>query len=108
VIGIDACCPRAANGHAAAPPMSVMNSRRLMGVPLLRLEATHYHTAIAKTLLLHHSKIDRRMAEMGQTRQIDKVPVVAACPLRRIAHQSTGLHVFALREHGTVAFQLLS
>src|SRR5262249_48104827 len=24
------CCARAASGHAAAPPMSVMNSRRLM------------------------------------------------------------------------------
>jgi hypothetical protein len=29
VTGIIACCPRAANGHAAAPPRSVMNSRRL-------------------------------------------------------------------------------
>jgi hypothetical protein len=25
------CCARAATGHAAAPPRSVMNSRRLMG-----------------------------------------------------------------------------
>src|SRR5262245_1387777 len=25
------CCARAASGHAAAPPSSVMNSRRLMG-----------------------------------------------------------------------------
>jgi hypothetical protein len=27
--GIAACCARAASGHAAAPPSSVMNSRRL-------------------------------------------------------------------------------
>ena len=25
-----ACCARAANGHVAAPPRSVMNSRRLI------------------------------------------------------------------------------
>jgi hypothetical protein len=27
--GIAGCCARAASGHAAAPPSSVMNSRRL-------------------------------------------------------------------------------
>jgi hypothetical protein len=27
--GIAGCCARAASGHAAAPPISVMNSRRL-------------------------------------------------------------------------------
>ena len=31
--GIAGCCARAASGHAAAPPSSVMNSRRLMGLP---------------------------------------------------------------------------
>src|SRR5436309_1330673 len=29
-VGIAGCCARAASGHAAAPPSSVMNSRRLM------------------------------------------------------------------------------
>jgi hypothetical protein len=28
--GSAGCCARAANGHAAAPPSSVMNARRLM------------------------------------------------------------------------------
>jgi hypothetical protein len=38
--GIVGCCARAASGHvAAAPPSSVMNSRRLMRSPLLRLGA---------------------------------------------------------------------
>jgi hypothetical protein len=35
--GMAACCPRAASGHFAAAPRSVMNSRRLMsdiGLPL--------------------------------------------------------------------------
>jgi len=30
ITGIADCCARAASGHAAAPPSSVMNSRRLM------------------------------------------------------------------------------
>jgi hypothetical protein len=28
ITAIAACCARAASGHVAAPPMSVMNSRR--------------------------------------------------------------------------------
>ena len=35
------CCARATIGHAAAPPRSVMNSRRLMCS--LRLRVTPYH-----------------------------------------------------------------
>jgi hypothetical protein len=30
ITGIGGCCARAASGHAAAPPSSVMNSRRFM------------------------------------------------------------------------------
>jgi hypothetical protein len=30
ITGTAGCCARAASGHAAAPPSSVMNSRRLM------------------------------------------------------------------------------
>jgi hypothetical protein len=29
ITGIAGCCARAASGHTAAPPTSVMNSRRL-------------------------------------------------------------------------------
>ena len=44
ITGIVGCCARAASGHAAAaPPSSVMNSRRFMA-PLLRPRAAHYHT----------------------------------------------------------------
>ena len=32
------CCALVASGHAAAPPMSVMNSRRLMLPPRLRTD----------------------------------------------------------------------
>jgi hypothetical protein len=33
ITGIAGCCARAASGHAAAPPISVKNSRRLMCSP---------------------------------------------------------------------------
>src|SRR5262249_12735364 len=39
--GIAACCARAASGHAAAPPMSVMNSRRLMAASFDHLVGGH-------------------------------------------------------------------
>jgi len=31
--GIAGCCARPASGHTAAPPSSVMNSRRFIGLP---------------------------------------------------------------------------
>src|SRR6516165_9187725 len=33
ITGIAACCARAGTGHIAAPPRSVMNSRRLIRTP---------------------------------------------------------------------------
>ena len=42
--GIAGCCARAASGHAApAPPSMVMNSRRRMAL-LLTPEAAYLHT----------------------------------------------------------------
>src|SRR6516162_3635371 len=44
ITGIAACCARAASGHpTAAPPIRVMNSRRLIGF-LLQAEEKSYHT----------------------------------------------------------------
>ena len=40
ITGIVGCCARAASGHAAAPPSSVMNSRRLIRSPRRRGRAT--------------------------------------------------------------------
>ena len=39
ITGIAGCCARAASGHAAAPPRSVMNSRRLIRSPRRRARA---------------------------------------------------------------------
>ena len=40
------CCARAASGHAAAPPTSVMNSRRLIVAPRGQNHAPHRLTAV--------------------------------------------------------------
>src|SRR5262249_18799503 len=40
------CCPRAASGQAAAPPTSVMNSRRLIVAPRGQNHAPHRLTAV--------------------------------------------------------------
>jgi hypothetical protein len=42
ILGIAGCCARAASGHAAALPRTLMNSRRLMCSPL-RPKITSYH-----------------------------------------------------------------
>src|SRR5262245_35373165 len=59
----------AVSGHAtAAPPSSMMKWRRLvssMGSPPQGVRVAHYHS-IAGERFEHHSKIGRRMAEMGQ------------------------------------------
>jgi hypothetical protein len=44
-----------------------MNSRRLMGLAL-GPRAVAYHIFWASALIVHHSKVDRRMTEMGQKR----------------------------------------
>src|SRR5262249_6859520 len=44
--GIDGPCARAANGHAATPPTSAMNSRRLIVAPRGQNHAPHRLTAV--------------------------------------------------------------
>src|SRR6516165_629406 len=44
--GIGGCCARAAIGHAAAPPTSVMNSRRLIVAPRGQNHAPHRLTVV--------------------------------------------------------------
>jgi hypothetical protein len=49
---LPACCARIVSGHAAAPPTSVMNSRRLMGIASVRGS----HPIISsKSRIVHHS-----------------------------------------------------
>ena len=44
--GIGDCCPRATSGHAAAPPSSVMNSRRFTAQYLPCFRQKGYHTSV--------------------------------------------------------------
>jgi hypothetical protein len=46
ITGVAGCCARAASGHAtAAPPTSVMNSRRLTVSPP-QAKTAYYHTIV--------------------------------------------------------------
>jgi hypothetical protein len=75
--------------------MSVMNSRRLIGF-LLTLGRTLPHRCL-KTVSVHYSKIDRRMAEMGHFRQIDTLPTPSgmSASLRLLPIIGTALHAAA-------------
>ena len=63
ITGIAGCCARAASGHAAAPPSSVMNSRRFMRP----LHAKWRHTATTGHVV-RHNKADPPMSQMGHGR----------------------------------------
>ncbi len=62
------CCARAARGHAAAaPPISEMNSRRLMG-------HTFRQKPTIRRRVVHHSNTDWLMSEEGQSLQMQRAP----------------------------------
>ena len=48
ITGIAGCCARAASGHAAAVPISVMNSRRLIAAPADQDEASNRSLAFQR------------------------------------------------------------
>jgi len=71
------CCARAARGHpAAAPPTSVMNSRRLTGRSL-KQRVLPYH-AVGR--IMHHSKFRWLMSALGQKRTSRQVWSMSALP----------------------------
>src|SRR5215472_16740690 len=73
--GIAGCCARAARGHpAAAPPTSVMNSRRLTGWPLRLLL---YH---AVSCIVHHGKVWVPMSALGQKQTLQSLRPMSAIP----------------------------
>src|SRR5262249_2193836 len=68
-----------ASGHAAAaPPISPMNSRRLM-CPSSRV-VKRTTSLRRRNCVVHHGKIDRRMSESGQKRRIRAVRNISALP----------------------------
>jgi hypothetical protein len=78
--GYTACCARAAPGHAiAALPMNVTNSRRLISPSLSRPRITPYHIVVGAPRCALQ-KIDRRMAEMGQTEKSRQRDSTAGLP----------------------------
>src|SRR5271166_1976990 len=61
------CCACAASGQVAAPPISVMNSRRLMGGPSTE-GLQDYHILMQNGCVLHHSKNWSSMSARGVRR----------------------------------------
>src|SRR6516165_5856802 len=71
------CCARAARGHpAAAPPTSVMNSRRLTGRPL-KQRVLPYH---AEGCIVHHGKFGLLMSALGQKQTSRHLQPMSALP----------------------------
>jgi hypothetical protein len=86
-------CALAACGHkTAAPPISVMNSRRLIG-PTSNAGTPHITTSLRQSAVVQHSKIDRQMAALGPFASgctPDKFPGMSAAPpiARKFGHCS--------------------
>ena len=69
ITGIAGCCACAMRGHAAAaPPSSVMKSRRLIGL-VSSERGPHATTLLTNGPAVQRGKINRGMAEMGQNRK---------------------------------------
>src|SRR5258708_14150529 len=83
-VGSFACCADAASGHAAAaPPSSDINARRFTAqyLPCVLTTERIPHLSYGRSLL-RCGISSRSMTALGQLRQIDTPPAVAACPLR--------------------------
>jgi len=78
----------AASGHpAAAPPTSVMNSRRLTGWPL-KQRVLPYHAAGG---IVHHGKFGLPMSALGQKRTSALHKDMSALPPRATSNATYGV-----------------
>src|SRR5262249_46948070 len=73
------CYPRAASGHAAAPPGSVMNSRRLMGAPP-QARAAHYHAVAEDRRCASQQTLRADVADGFKFRHCSDVRCTTALP----------------------------
>ena len=78
-------CPRAASGHATAPPSTPRNARRFMSNPRLRRrhrndKNEHFGRGLEWTSGTGHCAA-RPMSQMGQSRRFGDVRVTSAFPL---------------------------
>src|SRR5262249_7804935 len=85
-----ACCARAASGHAAAPPRSVMNSRRFIACPWHAKFGVQDHQnrkvrqtkPVSGAAKCAATKPARPMTVLGHQRPVDTPAAVAPCPIR--------------------------
>ena len=78
ITGFAGCCARAANGHAAAPPIREMNSRRLMCFPQAGDHTLPYPW---KRRVVHHSILAHPTSATGQRRRSCRRQPFSAFPL---------------------------
>ena len=109
--GIAACCPRATSGHVtAAPPTTVMNSRRLIQSPHLRAQAIDGGTVRPSVLAVLRLITSSNLVGCSTGRSTDRrtsqnfvdVPGGPAEHLRKVravGHQPAGLNDFSPRVH---------
>src|SRR5262249_39403716 len=80
---LPACCAHAASGHAAAPPMSVMNSRRLMSstasLPQSVCRTLSLPQNSRRVLWTDLNRSESRLLPLAPTRG----PLLCACPWGR-------------------------
>src|SRR6516162_4604962 len=131
ITGTLGCCARAASGHTtAAPPRSVMNSRRLMASPAPRTKSgsKDYHIFGPRIVPFVAPKRDRNHVRFGSKADIEARPrhvrftsesghwnSLAACPLCAnsvLMHCSKKLlgrlRLLCLRPHEPATLQALS
>jgi hypothetical protein len=92
------CCARAAIGHAAAPPSSVMNARRCMSSPKVRRRhpnASNEYFDRAQTGHQNHCRSAQPMSLMGQSPRFRCAPKIA--PMSAILRSRPNLRTAANR-----------
>jgi hypothetical protein len=87
--GIAACCVRAARGHAAASPSSVMKSHCVIGA-LLRLRAGHYHTVAQERRCASQQKLRADVADWVKSRKAQHEHYVRLSLRKRTQVQTYG------------------
>src|SRR6516225_6450586 len=81
ITGIGGRCARAASGHAAVPPSSLRNWRRLMEAYPKPRDHRLTIASLEQVSGVHGNKKRRRMSGLRQLLQIDTPAPPAQCPL---------------------------
>src|SRR6516165_12816224 len=95
------CCACAASGHPAAPPRSLISSRRLMVSPAPRTESLtkEYHIFDRELRRLLDPSGPPLMSALGHKRTLKRLHPMSALPPKADIHFDELLSFFQLREN---------